>query len=256
MAELQPRLRMFAGPNGSGKSTIKDVIPPEWLGVYINPDDIEKTIRRKGFLSLTDFSVQTTAVDLFDFLRASPLLKEKGQVAQIDRLGFVEVPDQRIVFGTTEVNAYWASALSDYLRHQLLTTGASFTFETVMSSSDKVDFLCAAKAQGYRTYLYYVATEDPTINVERVRQRVANGGHPVSEDKIRSRYVRSLDLLLGAVECASRAYLFDNSGHDRIWVAEATEGNELVMKTELMPHWFKVALWDRFDGVDLNDPGG
>ena len=40
-----PRLRMFAGPNGSGKSTIKDVINKELLGIYINPDDIEKNIR-------------------------------------------------------------------------------------------------------------------------------------------------------------------------------------------------------------------
>jgi predicted ABC-type ATPase len=39
---------MFAGPNGSGKSTIKNaveaVIGPESLGVYINPDEIEKEI--------------------------------------------------------------------------------------------------------------------------------------------------------------------------------------------------------------------
>lgn len=36
-----PRLRMFAGPNGSGKSTIKSVLKPEMLGIYINPDEIE-----------------------------------------------------------------------------------------------------------------------------------------------------------------------------------------------------------------------
>jgi ABC-type branched-subunit amino acid transport system ATPase component len=46
-----PRLRMFAGPNGSGKSTIKAVIRPELLGVYINPDAIEKDIRERGFLA-------------------------------------------------------------------------------------------------------------------------------------------------------------------------------------------------------------
>lgn len=33
MSAPVPRLRMFAGPNGSGKSTIKDILPPEWLGV-------------------------------------------------------------------------------------------------------------------------------------------------------------------------------------------------------------------------------
>jgi predicted ABC-type ATPase len=36
---------MFAGPNGSGKSTINALVRPELLEIYINPDDIEKTIR-------------------------------------------------------------------------------------------------------------------------------------------------------------------------------------------------------------------
>jgi predicted ABC-type ATPase len=42
MKSAIPRLRMFAGPNGSGKSTIKEGLLPEWLGVYINPDEIKK----------------------------------------------------------------------------------------------------------------------------------------------------------------------------------------------------------------------
>ena len=42
MNTATPRLRMFAGPNGSGKSTFKSVIGSELLGIYINPDEIEK----------------------------------------------------------------------------------------------------------------------------------------------------------------------------------------------------------------------
>jgi predicted ABC-type ATPase len=45
MKTVLPRLRMFAGPNGSGKSTLKTVLPPELLGVYLNPDEIESQIR-------------------------------------------------------------------------------------------------------------------------------------------------------------------------------------------------------------------
>ena len=44
MNQKTPRLRIFAGPNGSGKSTIKEVISEELLGIYINPDEIEKHI--------------------------------------------------------------------------------------------------------------------------------------------------------------------------------------------------------------------
>lgn len=54
MTALTPRLRMFAGPNGSGKSTLKDILPPQWLGVYVNADEIEKAIRTNANLNLTD----------------------------------------------------------------------------------------------------------------------------------------------------------------------------------------------------------
>jgi len=35
---------MFAGPNGSGKSTIRKMLPKALLGVYVNPDEIQKEI--------------------------------------------------------------------------------------------------------------------------------------------------------------------------------------------------------------------
>ncbi|MDO9159965.1 MAG: hypothetical protein Q7U45_10990 [Burkholderiaceae bacterium] len=56
-------------------------------------------------------------------------------------------------------------------------------------------------------------------------------------------------MLNAAVACTDRAYVFDNSCDDaRVLVAEVTEGNELEMKTDLMPYWFKTALWDKFGG--------
>lgn len=116
-----------------------------------------------------------------------------------------------------------------------------------MSSPEKVAFLCSAKQAGYRTYLYFVATEDPDINISRVEHRVRTGGHSVPKDKITSRYHRSLELLNAAVACSDRAYVFDNSCDDgRVWVAEVTDGNELTMKTDQMPYWFKAALYDPF----------
>ena len=56
-----PRVRMFAGPNGSGKTTVQREIarpfPSDFLGVLVNPDDIEATIARYGRLDLGQFSV-------------------------------------------------------------------------------------------------------------------------------------------------------------------------------------------------------
>ena len=146
-----------------------------------------------------------------------------------------------------EVNAYFASVAADFIRHKLIECSKSFTFETVMSFSDKIELLRKAQSRGYRTYLYYVATEDPAINISRVRHRVKMGGHSVPEDKIVSRYQRSLDLLVEAIQCTNRAYIFDNSTCEHIWLAEITNGHLLEMKTDRVPAWFKNALEDKFD---------
>lgn len=247
MTALAPRLRMFAGPNGSGKSTIKETLPPQWLGVYINADEMEKAIRSDGYLSLPSFEVMADTVELQAFLQASTLLAKEGLLPQAQQLTVV---DGKVCFGAIVINSYWASVLADFIRHKLLAAQVSFTFETVMSSPDKVDFLHKAQQAGYRTYLYFVATEDPEINVARVQYRVETGGHPVAEDKIRSRYVRSLQWLPQAVAYADRAYIFDNSGSERVWIAEVTDGIEVEMKTDEMPAWFKTALWDKFEPED------
>lgn len=116
-----------------------------------------------------------------------------------------------------------------------------------MSHPSKVALLEQAQRLGYRTYLYFIATDDPEINISRVQSRVRRGGHEVPEDKIVKRYHASLGLLMDAIRHTNRAYIFDNSGEgqEHTWLAEVTEGRELEMKTDQMPAWFKHAVWEK-----------
>lgn len=104
-----------------------------------------------------------------------------------------------------------------------------------------------ARRRGYRTYLYFVATDHPRINVSRVNARVRAGGHGVPEEKIVSRYFASLNLLLEAILLANRAYIFDNSvdGQECVWIAEFTDGNAVQFKTRAIPAWFSRTLGSR-----------
>lgn len=150
------------------------------------------------------------------------------------------------------ISDYLAAVIAEFVRSCLISQRESFSFETVMSSPDKIDVLKSARANGFRTYLYYIATEDPEINVSRVKNRVALKGHDVPEEKIRSRYVRSLDLLLDAIRGTDRSYLFDNSGgrDDFLWFAEITDGSVLEYKSDRVPNWFKKSILDKIN----NDP--
>lgn len=239
-----PRLRMFAGPNGSGKSTIKSVVPESLLGIYINPDEIQKEAAHSGYLVVQNYSVETSPEEILEFFTRSVLLQRAGLAEAAGRLRF---NDGRLDFRDLEMNAYFASVAADFLRQKLLEKQASFSFETVMSSPDKVALLEKARQLGYRTYLYYIATDDPSINVARVKARVSQGGHNVPESKIIQRYHRSLEQLMDAVKFTSRCYIFDNSRHggERLWVAEITDGQDLELKCDPMPLWFQKALWSK-----------
>jgi predicted ABC-type ATPase len=239
---------MFAGPNGSGKSTLKSYLRRELLGIYLNPDEIEQEIHVRGFLDFSLYDLSTTAERVLPFFKTSSFLNSAGLASAAKNLKFA---DGKLDFRKVEVNSYFASVAVDFLRQMLLEQKASFTFETVMSHPSKVDLLSQAQASGYRTYLYFVATDDPAINVSRVRNRVKLGGHGVPEDKIEERYHRSLALLMDAIRHTNRAYIFDNSGDNapgkHTWLAEITDGQKLEIKTDKIPAWFTRAVLDKIN---------
>ena len=188
----------------------------------------------------------STATEVLPFFADSDFLISAGQGQSAQRLGFEA---GRLIFSDVEANSYFASVAADFLRKKLMEQKSSFTLETVMSHKSKVDLLAQAQALGYRTYLYFVATDDPAINISRVLNRVKLGGHAVPGDRIEKRYHRSLSLLLEAIRHSHRAYIFDNSGdsatHEHTWLSEITDGRTLELKTDWIPAWFKRAVFDK-----------
>lgn len=234
-----PRVRMFAGPNGSGKSTLNTILNKNLLGVYINADEIEKEIRKFDFLDLYHYEINGTTEEILNFFINHTLIEKANLEEDVNLL---RVTDNKIIFTDILVNSYFASVCADFIRHKLLSLKVSFTFETVMSSEDKVLFLEKAKNAGYRTYLYFVTTQDPTINISRVKNRVKLGGHDVPEEKIISRYYRSMKLLSKAIKYTDRAYIFDNSNHEKSWIAQIDNTSEITYKSSQIPQWFSEYL--------------
>jgi predicted ABC-type ATPase len=104
-----------------------------------------------------------------------------------------------------------AAQLAEKMREQAIAELKSFTFETVMSTDRNLKLLRKAKEKGYFIRCIYVLTADVNINVLRVESRQATGGHGVPEDKIRSRYIKSLNLIPELVEIADVMHIYDNS---------------------------------------------
>lgn len=248
----QPRIRMFAGPNGSGKSTIIQYLLPHQIGAYLNADELEKVLHVTQTLDLSTYHPALDANRLTEFLKEKKRLKiGSAGKSFIPLIQFpVTIQDQCLHFDIKDINSYLAARIIDFIRYEFLELKISFTFETVMSHISKVEFLKQAQEYGFRTYLYYVATVDPEINIGRVHYRVQTGGHLVPEQKIRERYYRSLDLLMSAVEYSDRSFLFDNSsyGQKASFLAEIQSAEVLKLNTDLtqFPTWFVEKVMHEF----------
>ena len=77
----------------------------------------------------------------------------------------------------------------------------------------RLDLIGRARAAGYSVALHVLLTPED-LAVHRVEHRVAAGGHPVPEDKIRGRYARLWPLVAAGIVAADTAHVYDNSQVD------------------------------------------
>lgn len=71
---------------------------------------------------------------------------------------------------------------------ELIATGATFAMETTLATRSVVKLIREAQQKGYFVTLLYFWLNTPELAIERVKMRVAAGGHNVPENTIRRRY--------------------------------------------------------------------
>lgn len=104
-----------------------------------------------------------------------------------------------------------AAKTAEMQREMLLSERKNFSFETVLSTERNLNLLKRAKEQGYFIKCFYILTADPIINVARVKLRTLSGGHDVPEEKVISRYDKSLSLVSELLSVCDICNIYDNS---------------------------------------------
>jgi len=112
---------------------------------------------------------------------------------------------------STEEESRWGQDEAERRREALMREGKSLVVESTFSHPSKLELIERARHLGYMVVLFHVNVKSADDAVLRVAARVACGGHPVPEARIRGRYERNQALIRRAVLRADRAYVFDNS---------------------------------------------
>jgi predicted ABC-type ATPase len=127
-----------------------------------------------------------------------------------------------------------------------------YTFETTLGGKTIAALLERAIAQTIEVRMWYVGLRSPELNLERVRARVAKGGHDIPEAKIRERYRKSLLNLIRLLPDLTELLVYDNSEEGDPEMGKAPEPTLLLhlehgkivdsCDLALTPHWAKPIL--------------
>ena len=136
-----------------------------------------------------------------------------------------------------------AANLSKEIRQNCIENFQSLIFETVLSASDKIDFILDAKKRGYFIRIFFVGTDTPSINASRIAQRVMEGGHDVPITKIISRYSKSIANCAVCAKIVDRLYVYDNSidFEEPVLLFKITDGNTAKVYNKINK-WAKLIV--------------
>lgn len=128
---------------------------------------------------------------------------------------------------------------------ELLSQKADFGIETTLATRSYVQLVRRAQASGYKVHLLFFYLETPEQAIQRVAQRVSNGGHGIPEEVIRRRFKRGIENLLhlylpicdsvliyNNIKTPAQLIVRKKSRREKVEVIKDVMWNQLIQKYE------------------------
>ena len=170
------------------------------------------------------------------------LLRDKSFGARINTDEFVSS------FGNWKnpKEQFKAAKIALKLRQTCTTKKSDFNQETTLCGKSIVKLFEELKAHRFAISLYYIGVDTPQIAKDRVKARVAKGGHNIDSALIDKRFDKSLQNLLKVAKFCDKIVLFDNSGSEKELIFKYNKAkNCLVDKITKNHKW----IYDRANAL-------
>lgn len=159
----------------------------------------------------------------------------------VDRLGIsVNIdPDalaRRIDPLNPEMRKVSAGKEAIKLARECVRNGRDFSIETTLAGGNAIRLIQAAKSNNFEVTMFYVGLGDYQLNIERVANRVRNGGHHIPTEDIIRRHDTSIRNLLNNLSLIDYLMVIDNSSSEGDIVLQ-TSGSSILHRAEHIPDW-------------------
>ncbi len=111
----------------------------------------------------------------------------------------------------------------------LLDAKQDIAFETTLSGKIWIKLIKDARTLGYHIEIYFIFVESVDLAIQRVANRVKEGGHNIPGDTILRRFPRSLNNFRSIYQkLVDNWWLFNNTNNSAIIIAAKPNGKEIV----------------------------
>ncbi|MBK7360258.1 MAG: zeta toxin family protein [Saprospiraceae bacterium] len=123
---------------------------------------------------------------------------------------------------------------------ELISINSNYAFETTLSSKSFYRTIQKAQRLQYYVTLVFFYLESPELAIQRVNNRILEGGHSIPESIIVRRYHKGLDNLLNIyLKQVDKWLIFDNSNITLNFVAEGSSFNQ--------PNIYNPITWNKLN---------
>lgn len=113
----------------------------------------------------------------------------------------------------------------------LLDKGETFAIETTLATRTLLKLVERAQGRGYDVTILYFWLKNPQMAIDRVHNRVLNGGHGIPEEVIKRRYYMGLEYLFNYyIPLCDHWIVADNSEPPFKVLAQGNKGEQPIIK--------------------------
>ena len=129
----------------------------------------------------------------------------------------------------------------------LIAQSQDFAFETTLATKSFLPLIKEAKSAGYSVNLIYFWLKKLDFAIDRVKSRVAEGGHNIPEDVIKRRYYRGIfNFKHRYIQEVDYWLLLENSSSQPMIIAEGKKTFDIIVAN--------FPSWDLFNNLADNEP--
>ena len=125
---------------------------------------------------------------------------------------------------------------------ELINSNQDFSFETTLSTRSFINTIDFAKSKGYYITLIFFWLESIELAKDRVKKRVAEGGHNIESDVIERRYKAGIKNLFN---------LYFNKVDSLLIYDNSTAESELIAEKEIEDELFTIHNSQKFNSLKM-----